>query len=257
MYLIGIDETGTSSSFNSIVKKISNGVEVNGENYKYIISFVKMDKFAYSELQKELKNLKANFGISGLPLHAIDFVNKQNDTPYKKWGAQKWVSFCKEIENIIDKIDFTYYLSFVDAVSHINKYKNPVEPYSLSVQYLMERVFYDVPQSSEINFHIEARGPYEDVPVLKTMKSITKEFDRRDKVNISFDKKRKSDDGGYSEVIEVADIICYLSRIKYIRVSKKVEKLQRNGVFTEEWINQILNDKIQDRRTGYGIVNIG
>lgn len=252
MYLVGIDETGNSSSFKTFEKKIRAGESIDADAEKYIIAFALIKEKDFSKLKEEIHSLKKKFNIpTETPIHAVDFVNRVGKSS-RTWHFKKLLAFSKEIERITKETDYTLYLSLVDVVSHVRKYADPFEPYNLSIELMMNKLFKKFPRKQEFLFNIEARGKKEDKPVELTMKSIIAREGREDYVKIKFDSKGEHN---YSELIEFTDIICYIFRSHLIHSSNRMKALQREGVFNEVLINELLK-KIKEPEYGKDVIKI-
>lgn len=248
MYIFGIDETGNTSSFNNSVKLIKEGGELTEQDSKFfLITLVKISSDEYIKLQDEINNLKDNFGIPRTKaIHAVEFVKRRGKYS-RKWKLPKLLAFINALEIILEKIDFRFYYTIIDVVSHINKYAEPFDPYGLSMEYLFERVLMDV-ENKKFKIYAEGRGEKEDDVAHKAIKKELSRLKPNDDFEIFFDTKKSTD---YQSIIELTDIICYLLRMKYIKLNNPVKQLQKGGYLSKDFIRHLENTKMKYNRLGY------
>lgn len=252
MYLIGIDETGVSSSFKTFEKKIRDGQEIDSDAEKYIIAGTLIREEDFEKLKEEIRKLKNDFGISPeTSIHTVEFVNRTGKSS-QKWDFKKLVSFCKRVEKILIETEYSLYLSLVNVVEHVKRYVDPIEPYNLSIELMMKRIFKQFPKKQQFLFNIEARGKKEDKPVKLTMESVIAREGREAYIDIKFDNKSNND---YSELIELTDIVCYLFRSHLIHTNNRMKALSKKGLFGEDLINDLLR-KIKEPEYGKDIIKI-
>ncbi len=251
MYYIGIDETGTTIKFENRIKRVKLNNEknkLNNNESKFILTFILMTEREYVHFKKIINNFKKKFNLFDANIHASSiFSNK------KFFNKEKQKLFLKELQEMIDSINFNFYYSIVNVKDHIHKYKKPFDPYQISLQRIIERIIIDTKEIS-YSFFVEGRNNYEDYNSRKTiLKTLFKSnyFSFED-LKIYFINKRSNN---YNSIVELADFVSYILRQKIIKKSHFFNQ-NRFEYFSDYWIENFIKSKMKHKKEGYDILKI-
>lgn len=256
MYILGIDETGTTSNFKKRIDRIKiKGKALDQGEANFILVLIKMEEINYVNFKNDISKLKIKYKIpNNLELHAIDIFGNKHE--FKKIFTTKkmFLNFLNDLKNILETNNFRFYYSTVDVEKHILKYSDPWDPYQLSIEYILERVMQDV-GDKEYKIFIEGRGYKEDLESQKTILTelITNNNLNKKNININFVNKKQQN---YSNIVELADFIAYLLRQYEIKMSNSFSKFGES-IFSQTWIQKILYEqKMKYNKIGYDIKKI-
>ena len=128
MYFLYMDETGTSDTNNHF---ILGGAIVNSNKWK--------------EINKEITDLKLKYfqsvyiDLKGLRRKNKEYLWHDKKNPFYGMEEGQLKEFSDQLFDIIISSDITYLASVINKKKHTEKYSNPIDPYLLSYQFLIER----------------------------------------------------------------------------------------------------------------------
>lgn len=153
-YIVYVDESGDHS-----LKTI------NSEYPLFVLAFCIFKKDIYLELVKEVTAFKFKwFGHDKVIFHENEIRHRLND--FRKFDIRMQENFMAEYWKIIEQVDFTVIATVINKLSFKQKYKTPDNPYHLSMQFCLERLYYflnnHVPNVCKTHIVVEQRGKNED-----------------------------------------------------------------------------------------------
>lgn len=82
-------------------------------------------------------------------------------------------TFYKDLDNLISSLKFTTLASVIIKNKLCSKYSDPTNPYSLSLQFIMERFLYYLEECDDVGyFSVESRDPKSNTNLLNTFTEI-------------------------------------------------------------------------------------
>ena len=132
----------------------------------FVLAFCVFPKPSYPDVSKKVQAFKfANFGHDMIVLHERD-IRKQKGQFSFLANRKKRDIFMGELSGIIDSSDFIIISSVIRKKLHVNRYRYPTDPYELSMQFCLERLYSFLKEKGqhELITHVvvECRGAKED-----------------------------------------------------------------------------------------------
>ena len=224
-YVMGIDETGTSDLV-SIERKIKAGKEseIDISMRDFTLTGVIVDQGRYDDLKKTVNEVKYKYWDNGLfshkgkekrvCFHSRD-IRKKNYPFNKVHPPELHNSITSMIEGVNAKIISCH----VDKLTHYKKYKTPIHPYHISIQFILERFCKGLNDGDKTGFIIlESRGKTEDKFVLDYIVNIIDTGTNQNPAShfrnirgVYFNPKwwKKDDEKSSFVILEYADLVSY------------------------------------------------
>jgi hypothetical protein len=171
-----------------------------------------------------IDRLKYNYwGHRSVIFHSVD-IRKQKDKFSILRDKPKRDQFTSDMNNLIQNLDFKIIASGIHKVDHMKQYTYPVSPYSLTLEFIMERLYFYFRGTSEsCNLIAEARGEKENKDLhavferLMTQgnRNITPDEFQRHIRDLKFYPKGVNENGN-----QIADLVAYpIARKIFSRIS--------------------------------------
>jgi len=211
-YIIYVDESGDHS-----LTSIDEAYPI------FVLAFCIFNKQTYSEsLVKKLKHFKFKyFGHDMVILHENEIRKDKGDFRTLK-PREKRDTFMSELTNIIKEEDFTVIATVIKKDELIGKYIKADNPYSLALQFCMERAYkYLVSKNQKdkiTHIVVEKRGRKEDTALELEFRRIC-DGNNYDRINFPFEiimAHKQSNSAG----LQLADLIARPIGIKHLRPTK-------------------------------------
>lgn len=159
--------------------------------------------------------------------------------------------FLIELNNLLQQQKYKIYSINVDKYVHDTKYTHPYPVYELSVEYIMERLSYELNTLNEKGIMLfESRGKNEDARVLNKINTVLKignvyhQASNFRKINgVYFNRKSTQDKQKSYWMLEIADIISY-------RIHRSIKENEEDLLFKtiEKNLVSILIIMVKDSR---------
>ncbi|WP_395458727.1 DUF3800 domain-containing protein [Azospirillum melinis] len=155
-FIIFVDESGDHSL-----------TSISAEFPLFALAFCILRKTDYvTEVAPALDSLKFDtFGHDLVVLHSRDIRKQQGDFAVLRDAARR-AKFMSGMSAVIAEAPFTLCVTAIDKIRHKERYRNPYNPYHLSLQYCLERAyrFLIAQEQRGKRTHIiaESRGKAED-----------------------------------------------------------------------------------------------
>ncbi|MBP8612880.1 MAG: DUF3800 domain-containing protein [Candidatus Atribacteria bacterium] len=130
--ILFIDETGDYNLF-----KIDKTYPILG-----LLGVIFDEDYHFTEVEGAIRNLKYNFGLeSSVILHTAEIVRCKNCFVFLK-NAKIRESFYKAIDDLLLNLEYTIIFVVVNKMNFIKTYRNPYDPYCISLKFMEERFYY-------------------------------------------------------------------------------------------------------------------
>ena len=256
-YILFIDENG-SCDLKNILKNID---KYKNQKDFLTITGVAIKTSNLKQVEDHIMNLKNNYWPNALfpykikdriehkrvCLHSIKIRKKQGPFSPKKIDYDKFIG---ELAKVIENIPITIFSSTINKVEHCYKYPNPHHPYSLCLNFIIERfVKFFLGHNESAIIVLEQRGKKEDKFILNHLKNLLSngtnfvepKYFKKIK-GVYFNGKWSKDNSKTYFGLEIADICSY-------PIHKFVKHKKEDHAFT------VLKTKIYNypHYMGYGI----
>lgn len=235
-----IDEMSMEDGFIFAVDE--NGTAKLGKNYSifddedinkkwFTLTGVLIDLKDFNSFRDAIVELKSRYWIDGkyngerVVFHSKDIRKKQGPFNPK---IINYDEFLKELNEILLVHQYKIYSINVDKYSHDAHYVTPYPVYELSVEYILERLCYELNKKNKKGIILfESRGKKEDKGVLHKINTILEKgndyhkpllFKRID--GVYFNRKSTSDKQKSYWPLELADILSYRIH-RFVKSSEK------------------------------------
>jgi hypothetical protein len=155
-YIVYADESGDHSL-----------TSINSEYPVFVLAFclVKISDYTDS-IVPEFQRLKFAFwGYDSVVLHSHEIRKESGDFAVLR-DADTRVAFIGRLNRIIEATNFTVIASVIDKKRHIEKYREPVDPYEIALVFCMERLQRHLIDCGQVHrlthIQVECRGKAED-----------------------------------------------------------------------------------------------
>ena len=222
-HILYVDENG-HSSLKNIIKCFEKRIDIN-ENEKYFnICSTLISRNDHLDIALSLTEIKHKFWVDGQyayedGLKSVCFhseeIRKQKGPFSKKQINQE--SFFNDLNFAMKKMEMTIFDCFIDKEKYYKSYYDKAkEPYSIGIQYILERVVNKIDDSDKVMIVCESRANKEDRIVLETIKLLMingtyyvsdKKFKKI--TGIYFNPKRSTDCSKSYIGLEIADLCAY------------------------------------------------
>jgi hypothetical protein len=128
MYFLYIDETGTSH-----------------QNKHFILGGAIINIKDWKKINKEITDLKSKYfqsvyvDLKGLRRKNYEFLWNKRKNYFYKMNEVQMKEFSDQLFDIIFSSQITFLASIINKEKHFQKYSNPINPYLLSYQFIVER----------------------------------------------------------------------------------------------------------------------
>lgn len=177
-WIIAIDESG-NSDLRYVSKAIDEGREINDGEKQFTVTacVIKTENLETSrDIVMNVKNKyweNAIYNYKGIDKR-ICFHSKEIREKKGAFNPSKinYVSFVQDISDMIEKIPMKLYSANINKWKHIQQYKYPADPYDLCLNFVLERVMFDIGINDTCYIVLEARGKREDQELLNRIKRL-------------------------------------------------------------------------------------
>ncbi|MBR0456487.1 MAG: DUF3800 domain-containing protein [Firmicutes bacterium] len=233
-YILYVDENG-DSNLKNIVKNIDYGKKIDENDRYFNICTTLISRENHNNIASSLVEIKHKYwnngmyeykdGLKTVCLHS-DEIRKQLGPFSKNTIDQN--SFLNDLNHAMKEMDITIFDCFVDKALFYQKYySNAKEPYSIGMEYILERIVNRIGDNDKVMIVCEGIGKREDYIVLNTIKLLMsrgtyyvdpKKFKKI--TGVYFNSKRTFDSSKSYIGLEVADLCAY-PIYKYCRYNHK------------------------------------
>lgn len=239
-YIMFIDENG-DPNLKSIERSFLHSYSVRDEDKYFTVTGCVIEREQYKKISNDMLNIKKKYWPDGKYLygegkkqklkrvcfHSYEIRNFKG--PFSK-GIINYNSFINDISNYMSNLPITIFSSSINKEKHWIHYYSPHHPYSLCLDFVLERfVKFYLPANEYGIIILEARGKKEDRNILNHIKN-TIDYGTA-YVNSSFFKKIKgvyfntkwektSNEQKTCAGLEIADL-CSYPIYKYCRSNEK------------------------------------
>ncbi|PWC74474.1 DUF3800 domain-containing protein [Azospirillum sp. TSH64] len=170
-FIVFVDESGDH-----------NLTSINPEFPLFALAFCILRKTDYAtKVAPALDSLKFDtFGHDLTVLHSRDIRKQQGDFAVLR-DAGRRTAFLDGLSAVIEEAPFTLCVTAIDKIRHKQKYKNPYNPYHLSLEYCLERTYPFLiaqgQQGKRTHIIAESRGKAEDRDLELQFRRILDEYE--------------------------------------------------------------------------------
>lgn len=235
-YLFIIDENGSFGNFKKLVQKYHEGYRLKEEESYFTLTGIIITIENYKKWQMEINKVKNKYWNNGewfnkkknriekIHFHSSDAFSKIPKDPFNISEA----NYCNLIDDItcaIRNTEFKVISANIDIKSLIEKYKNPINPYIIGIEFVLERLLLKLNKTMTNSVAIFESRSGEDSPkgdnavhkkaveFISTGKTIYGDLDKqllKRVKGVYFNPKLCSTDSKISyEFIELVDMVTY------------------------------------------------
>ncbi len=175
-YMMFIDENG-DSNLAPILKKIQNKQVITDEEKYFTITGVIIKKRDLPKIRETILDLKNKFWKDGKYLY--DNVEKRVWFHSREIRKRKeafspktidYNSFVIDLSKILVDMPYIIFSSTIDLERHCKKYDDPVHPYNLCLDFVLERLVKYYLNEEKVAIMLESRGKDKDYELLTHIK---------------------------------------------------------------------------------------
>ena len=235
-YVFVIDENGSFGNFKSLVDKYRNGYRLDDVEKYFTLTGILISRNEYINWKSKIDDIKNKYWENGfwfnkrknrqekIHFHSSDTFSRNPKDPFNI-SKDSFDSLIGDITTAIDTTDFKIISSNIDIQSLMEKYRTPFDPYTISIEFILERLVLKLNRmDSNCVVIFESRsGPdnqkgdnkvhrkaIEFYSTGKAMYGNMDSFVLRKIKGIYFNPKLCTDDSLISyELIELADLVTY------------------------------------------------
>ena len=224
-HLAFVDENG-DSYMGHIFTKIANNETIKDDNKFFNITSILIECENFQAINQSMLKLKYKYWEKGefdysrnnlsevkrVCFHSRDIRRKEG--PFST-TIINYDSFLEELDKMIIGFPFQIYSAFFDKELHARKYERIIEPYSLALSFILERLIMSTKDSDRIQLILESRGNKEDWIVLNAIEHIFLHgttflpANRFKKIIAVYFNKKRFADGHTLFGLELADLCSY------------------------------------------------
>lgn len=226
-FIFAVDENGTAK----LDKNYSVFDEEDINKKWFTLTGVLIDLKDFNSLRDSIMELKLKYWTDGkyngerVVFHSKDIRKKQGPFNPK---IINYNEFLIELNELLQQQKYKIYSINVDKYSHDAHYINPYPVYELSVEYIMERLCYELNRLNKKGVILfESRGQKEDNSVLGKINTVLKKgndyhrpFVFRKIDGVYFNRKSTPDKQKSYWILELADILSYRIH-RFVKTSEK------------------------------------
>jgi|Wag4MinimDraft_15_1082655.scaffolds.fasta_scaffold01819_3 hypothetical protein len=240
-YTMFIDENG-DPELKLIARKITNLENATNDEKFFTVTGCIIKRDDYQKICNDMVSLKKKYwppegkylytSKSTQKMKRVCFHSKAIRGRNKPFSEKTidYQAFILELSNLISEISMIILSSTVDKYEHFLKYTNPIHPYNLNLNFILERFVKYILKPNETGYIIlEARGKREDKIILDHIKNLIDngtsfvgpEYFKKIK-GVYFNKKWSHSDNEQSSYVglEIADLCSYPIH-KFVKYSTK------------------------------------
>jgi len=223
--IISIDETGTSN-LKPVQKAINRRLEPDESERTFTITACALNIEDYMNSLSSVYDLKCMYWEDGFfdygdgDIRRVCFHSREirrKEGPFRP-DVIDYPSFINDLSEVIKNIPMTLYASHVNKVKLIEQYSNPMSPYCLCLDFVLERFVLSNVQHRNCVVALESRGKKEDRILLRHLTDVLSNgtsFISADKFScikgIYFNSKWSEEDNNMksSWQLELSDLCAY------------------------------------------------
>src|SRR5215471_10227540 len=114
---------------------------INPQHPVFVLAFCVVRKLIYIDsIVPAFQKLKFDFwGHDGVVLHSHEIRKEHGDFNILR-NAEVRMNFINQLNEVIEKADFTIIAAIIDKKRHVEKYVKPADPYEIALAFCMERL---------------------------------------------------------------------------------------------------------------------
>ena len=248
-FMVFIDENG-DSSIKGVMKNLKKNIPVEQNNRYFTITACVISRDTFPKIRQANINLKEKHWKNGLynynkkKLKRVCFHSHEIRTKTDPFSDKviNYSMFLGDLNKYIYNLNIKIFSSTLDKKRHCERYKEPMNPYNLCINFILERLvkFY-LKENQTAIIVLEARGTREDKKLLTHIKSVidngtsyaNKKYFEKIK-GVYFNPKwcKKQNELKTYFCLEIADLISYpIHKYNTRNVKDKAFKLIENKIY--------------------------
>jgi len=174
-YILFVDESG-SSEMKSIKKAVINKHTITNDEKFFIVTGVLMHRDQIGIVSDKITELKCKFWPPhGMAMYKdgekrVCFHSREIRKREGVFGSNilsDYENFMIELSEFLKSLDVKVFAVAIDKEAHFKRYVNPIHPYDLSMEFLLERLESYIPHGKKGVIVLEGRGKKPDKELLK------------------------------------------------------------------------------------------
>ena len=177
-YIISIDESG-SANLRQVQRAKRNGTEPADSEKHFTVTACSIATSDFETARDMVMTLKYKYWKDALFDYAghkrrVCFHSREIRGRREAFNPDliDYDGFIVDLSRMISEIPMTLYASHIDKVRHVHQYIYPASPYDLCMTFVLERIMRDTEDDAKCVIVVEARGPKEDMELLKQIKTL-------------------------------------------------------------------------------------
>ncbi len=177
-WIIAIDESGNPDLKYLYKQKNKNNCVNEGDKH-FTVTACALKTADFISTRDKIMDLKnkywenALYKYNGIEkrvcLHSKEIRERKN--AFNK-SVIEYDNFIIDLSNMMSSLPITLFSAHIDKWKHINKYKYPVDPYDLCLNFITERIVCNMGENETCYIVLESRGKREDKNLLKVINRI-------------------------------------------------------------------------------------
>jgi hypothetical protein len=185
---------------------------INPEYPLFVLAFCLAAKADYrAQIAPEMAGFKHHwFGHEAVVLHAHEIRKEKGDFKFL-FDRKVRERFLDDLTALMDRLSYTLIVSAIDKVRLNHQYAEPDNPYSIAMQFCLERAFFYLREQGEVekltHVLVESRGRKEDADLELVFRRIcdgANAFGHRLPFEVVFVDKKQNLAG-----LQLADLVCH------------------------------------------------
>ena len=222
--IIAIDESGSSSLKHALNSLKTRSEPIESER-NFVISACSIKCKDIKSIEEKIMNLKYKYWQDGLynykgKVKRVCLHSKEIRFRNGAFNLEntQYCQFIQDLSDTLNQLPIKLFVSHIDKIAHVSSYKNPLSPYDLCMNFILERIVMDLDGDETCIVILESRGKKEDKKLLEV---ITRIIDKGTSYMASYNFKRikgvyfnpkwstKDDEKKSYWSLEIADLFVY------------------------------------------------
>ena len=177
-WVIAIDESG-SPDLKYIQKALSNGKDINEGDKQFTVTACAIKTSTFTTAKDLVMQVKNKYWKDAL--YSYNGVQKRVCFHSKEIRGRRgafnpeiidYSSFISDLSKMIENIPMRLYSANINKLKHMEKYAFPMDPYDLCLDFVLERLMWNIKDGETCYIILESRGKKEDNFLLDKIKKL-------------------------------------------------------------------------------------
>lgn len=150
-YIFVVDENGSFGNFKALVDKYRNGYRLEEVEKHFTLTGILISYDEYINWKNKINNIKNKYWKDGcwynkkkkriekIHFHSSDTFSRHPKDPFNL-GKESFNNLMMDIIDAIETTNFKIISSNINIQSLMEKYRTPFDPYTISIEFILERL---------------------------------------------------------------------------------------------------------------------